>query len=187
MMLTNGVLSLFIATVFYLIGTGLSVFYANDPSVADVTRDKIFAHYIAYELPVGITGIVLAAIYAAAQSTLSTGLNSVATSWSLDIQPFIKEDISEAQQTKLAQYISLGVGILTIIVAMLLANGNIKSAYETFNAFMGLVLGVLVGIFVLGAFTKSANAKGTFIAFIAASIFRHFMIHGSSGHVCLPV
>ena len=170
MMLTNGVLSLFIATVFYLIGTGLSVFYANDPSVADVTRDKIFAHYIAYELPVGITGIVLAAIYAAAQSTLSTGLNSVATSWSLDIQPFIKEDISEAQQTKLAQYISLGVGILTIIVAMLLANGNIKSAYETFNAFMGLVLGVLVGIFVLGAFTKSANAKGTFIAFIAASI-----------------
>lgn len=170
MMLTNGVLSLFIATVFYLIGTGLSVFYANDPSVAEVTRDKIFAHYIAYELPVGITGIVLAAIYAAAQSTLSTGLNSVATSWSLDIQPFIKKDISEEQQTKLAQYISLGVGILTIIVAMMLANGNIKSAYETFNAFMGLVLGVLVGIFVLGAFTKSANAKGTFIAFIVASI-----------------
>ena len=53
---------------------------------------------------------------------------------------------------------------------MLLANGDIKSAYETFNAFMGLVLGVLVGIFVLGAFTKKANAKGTVIGFIFASI-----------------
>ena len=170
MMLTNGVLSLFIATVFYLIGTGLYVFYSGNPEVADITRDKIFAHYIAYELPVGVTGILLAAIYAAAQSTLSTGLNSVATSWSLDIQPYINKDISEAQQTRLAQYISLGIGILTIGVSILLANGDIKSAYETFNAFMGLVLGVLVGIFVLGAFTKTANAKGTLIAFIVASI-----------------
>lgn len=170
MMLTNGLLSLFIATVFYLIGTGLYVFYQNDPSVADIARDKIFAHYIAYELPVGITGILLAAIYAAAQSTLSTGLNSVATSWSLDIQPYISKNISEKQQTKLAQYISLGIGILTIGVSILLANGDIKSAYETFNAFMGLVLGVLVGMFVLGAFTKSANAKGTLVAFIVTAL-----------------
>ena len=170
MMLTNGVLSLFVATIFFLIGTGLYVFYKNDPSVANIKGDSIFAHYIAYELPVGVTGILLAAIYAAAQSTLSTGLNSVATSWSLDIQPFISKDISEKQQTRLAQYISLGIGILTIAVAILLANGDIKSAYETFNAFMGLVLGVLVGIFVLGTFTKSANEKGTIIAFIVASI-----------------
>ena len=49
-------------------------------------QDQIFASYIAYELPVGITGLLLAAIYAASQSTLSTGLNSVATSWTLDIQ-----------------------------------------------------------------------------------------------------
>ncbi len=169
MMLTNGALSLFIATVFYLIGTSLYVFYSG-PNVVDIEKDKIFAHYIAYELPVGITGILLAAIYAAAQSTLSTGLNSVATSWSLDIQPYINKDISEAQQTRLAQYISLGIGILTIIISILLANGGIDSAYQTFNAFMGLVLGVLVGIFVLGAFTKTANAKGTLVAFIVASI-----------------
>ena len=48
---------------------------------------------------------------------------------------------------------------------MVLANGEIKSAYEWFNSFMGLVLGVLAGIFVLGAFTKKATSLGAYVAF----------------------
>lgn len=175
MMLTNGALSIFIATVFYLIGTGLSVFYIQNPLNEVVKQDQIFASYIALEIPVGITGILLAAIYAASQSTLSTGLNSVATSWALDIQPYLSKDMDDKKQTKLAQYISLGVGILTVGISMLLANGEVKSAYETFNSFMGLVLGVLVGIFVLGAFTKKANEKGTFVAFIVSTIIIIFI------------
>lgn len=51
----------------------------------------------------------------------------------------------------------------------MLANGGIKSAYEWFNGFMGLVLGILIGTFVLGAFTKTANAFGAATAFAAAS------------------
>jgi len=52
---------------------------------------------------------------------------------------------------------------------MVLANGGVKSAYEWFNGFMGLVLGILVGTFILGAFTKVANTFGATLAFIAAS------------------
>ena len=74
----------------------------------------------------------------ASQSTLSTGLNSVATSWTLDIQSKISsKELSFEKQTKIAQYISLGVGIVSIAVSMVLANGEIKSAYEWFNSFMG--------------------------------------------------
>ena len=51
----------------------------------------------------------------------------------------------------------------------MLANGGVKSAYEWFNGFMGLVLGILIGTFILGAFTKIANAAGAAIAFAAAS------------------
>ena len=50
------------------------------------------------------------------------------------------------------------------------SNGGVKSAYEWFNGFMGLVLGILIGTFILGAFTKSANTFGAALAFIAASI-----------------
>lgn len=172
MMLTNGALSIFIATVFYLIGTGLYIFYGQNPALAQTAQqDQIFASYIAYQLPVGITGLLLAAIYAASQSTLSTGLNSVATSWTLDIQERLsKKEMSFALQTKIAQYVSLGVGVVAIIVSMILANGGIKSAYEWFNGFMGLVLGVLGGTFVLGTFTKVANTIGAYTAFIVAAI-----------------
>lgn len=171
MMLTNGVLSIFIATVFYLIGTGLYVFYKQNALPPAAQQDQIFASYIAYELPVGITGLLLAAIYAASQSTLSTGLNSVATSWTLDIQERLsKKKMSFELQTRIAQLVSLGVGVFSIVVSIVLANGGIKSAYEWFNGFMGLVLGILGGTFILGAFTKCANAAGAYVAFAVASI-----------------
>ena len=170
MMLTNGALSIFIATVFYMIGTGLYVFYKQNALPPAAAQDQIFASYIAFELPVGVTGILLAAIYAASQSTLSTGLNSVAASWTLDIQARLsKKELSFEKQTKIGQYVSFIVGIFAIIVSIILANGDIKSAYEWFNGFMGLVLGILIGTFILGAFTKTANTIGTTIAFIAAS------------------
>ena len=171
MMLTNGALSIFIATVFYLIGTGLYVFYKQNTLPPAAAQDQIFASYIAFELPIGVTGLLLAAIYAASQSTLSTGLNSVAASWTLDIQARLtKKELSFELQTKIGQYVSLIVGIFSIVVSMVLANGGVKSAYEWFNGFMGLVLGILIGTFILGAFTKSANIFGAALAFIAASI-----------------
>ncbi len=171
MMLANGALSIFIATVFYLIGTGLYVFYQQNALPPAAEQDQIFASYIAFELPVGITGLLLAAIYAASQSTLSTGLNSVAASWTLDIQARLsKKELSFEKQTKIGQYVSLIVGIFSIAVAMILANGGVKSAYEWFNGFMGLVLGILIGTFILGAFTKTANTFGAALAFITASL-----------------
>ncbi len=173
----NGVLSIFLATVFYLIGTALFVFYNQNPALLQTAQqDQIFASYIAFQLPVGITGILLAAIYAASQSTLSTGLNSVATSWTLDIQSKISsKELSFEKQTNIAQYVSLGVGIVSILVSMILANGEIKSAYEWFNSFMGLVLGVLAGIFVLGAFTKKATSLGAYVAFGVSAVLVVFL------------
>ena len=171
MMRGNGILSIGLATVFYLIGTGLYVFYQQNPLPPAAAQDQIFASYIAFELPVGITGLLLAAIYAAAQSTLSTGLNSVASSWALDIQSRLsKKELSFEKQTRIGQYVSLFVGIFSIVVAIVLAQGGVTSAYEWFNRFMGLVLGILIGTFVLGAFTKVADATGAAIAFAAASI-----------------
>lgn len=173
MLFTNGVLSLGVATVFYLIGTGLYVFYQLQ-NVSEATkaipRDQIFMYFIAYQLPVGVTGIILAAIYAAAQSTISTGLNSVATSWTLDIQEVVAKQMSDSVRTRIAQIVSLLVGIFSIVVAIVMAHSDIKSAYEWFNGFMGLVLGLLGGIFILGFVTKKANKQGAYAALIVATI-----------------
>lgn len=184
MMLANGCLSIFIATVFYTIGTGLYVFYQQNALPPAAAQDQIFASYIAFELPVGFTGLLLAAIYAAAQSTLSTGLNSVAASWTLDIQTSLsKKQLSFERQTRIGQYVSLIVGVFSIVVSMVLANGGIKSAYEWFNGFMGLVLGILIGIFILGAFTKVANTFGAVVAFVTSTLVmvgvKYFTVPGA--------
>lgn len=167
-----------IATVFYLIGTGLYVFYQvqNAGSAAsNIPQDQIFMYFIAYQLPVGVTGLILAAIYAAAQSTVSTGLNSVATSWTLDIQDVISKNMSEDRRTKIAQFVSLAVGLFSIVVSIIMAHSDIKSAYEWFNSFMGLVLGLLGGVFILGFVSKKANKQGAYAALIVSTIVMVFI------------
>ena len=166
----NGVVSIFAATVFFLVGTALFVFYQQNPDLLTTDRrDLVLAAYITYELPAGLTGILLAALFAAAQSTLSTGINSVATSWVLDIQSVLNPAMPMKQQTRIAQFISLGIGILSIVIAIVMAGSDIRSAYQWFNSFIGLALGALAGMFVLGAFCPKANAKGALLGFIVAT------------------
>ena len=82
MLIGNGVLSLFSATIFYLAGTALYSFYVQNPGLITTTRpDQIFISYITYELPVGVSGLLIAGVYAAAQSTISSGINAIAASW----------------------------------------------------------------------------------------------------------
>ena len=170
MTLGNGVVSIFAATVFFLVGTALFVFYQQNPDLLTTDRrDLVLAAYITYELPAGLTGILLAALFAAAQSTLSTGINSVATSWVLDIQSVLNPAMEMKKQTRIAQFISLGIGILSILVAIVMAGSDIRSAYQWFNSFIGLALGALAGMFVLGAFCPKANAKGALMGFIVAT------------------
>lgn len=167
----NGILSIGTATVIYLIGTALFIFYNQNPNLLQtIKQDQIFASYIVYQLPIGISGLVLAAIYASAQSTLSTGLNSIATSWTLDINNTIFKEMSLKVQTNIARFISIIVGIIAILISIIMANGEIKSAYEWFNGFMGLILGVLAGIFVLGVFSKNATNIGAYVGFIISVI-----------------
>ena len=170
MTLGNGVVSIFAATVFFLVGTALFVFYQQNPDLLTTDRrDLVLAAYITYELPAGLTGILLAALFAAAQSTLSTGINSVATSWVLDIQSVLNPAMEMKKQTRIAQFISLGIGILSIVIAIVMVGSDIRSAYQWFNSFIGLALGALAGMFVLGAFCPKANAKGALMGFIVAT------------------
>lgn len=161
-----------------VMGSGLYVFYQvqnADSAASNIPQDQIFMYFIAYQLPVGITGLILAAIYAASQSTISTGLNSVATSWTLDIQDVISKNMSDNRRTKIAQFVSLAVGLFSIGVSIVMAHSDIKSAYEWFNSFMGLVLGLLGGVFILGFVSKKANKQGAYAALIVSTIVMVFI------------
>jgi solute:Na+ symporter, SSS family len=167
----NGVLSLGTATLFFFIGTALYVFYTQQAgSLPEGKADLIFANFIVSELPAGVSGLLIAGLFAAGQSTLSTGLNSVATSWTLDIQKVIKPNMSDEKSTKIARNVSTIVGVFSIVFAIVLAYSDVSSAYSWFNGLMGLVLGIVGGTFTLGVLTKKANSKGALLGFIGTTI-----------------
>lgn len=78
--------------------------------------------------------------------------------------------MDDKRRTKIGQWVSLIVGIFSIVVAIIMAHSQIKSAYEWFNSFMGLVLGLLGGVFVLGFASKRANKYGAYGALIVSGI-----------------
>lgn len=166
----NGILSLGTATLFFFIGTALYTFYTQQAgAMPEGKADLIFANFIVAELPAGISGLLIAGLFAAGQSTLSTGLNSVATSWTLDIQKVLKPDMSDEKSTKMARNVSTIVGIFSIAFAIVLIYTDVGDAYSWFNGLMGLVLGIIGGTFTLGVMTKRANAKGAICGFFATA------------------
>lgn len=167
MMLTNGLIEISVATILYLIGTGIFVYYQYHPLIGSGEHDFVFGSYITYVLPAGITGIIIASIYAASQSTIATGLNAIASSWTLDIiDPLIKRDLTPEEKTMFARAISIAVGILALLIASFLARHKLDSTEETFNSLIGLTLGIISSIFILGIVSKYANKYGAIAALI---------------------
>ncbi|KEI07512.1 sodium:solute symporter [Clostridium botulinum] len=167
----NGLLSIGVATLFFFIGTGLYAFYTQNPTLLLTHKeDQVFASYIVSQLPAGISGLLLAGIFAAGQSTLSSGLNSVATSWTLDVHKVLKGSMDNDKATSLAKFLSLAIGIVSIVVSIILAHSNLNSAFAWFNGFIGMVLGLVGGLFGLGVFSKKANSKGALLGFVVAVI-----------------
>ena len=170
---TNGILSIGAGLLFFSLGTGLYVFYKMHPAHLDpmMKTDAIMPLFIIQELPVGLAGLVVAGIFAAAQSTISTSMNSTATSIVTDfIKPFSPQR-KDRDFLKFGRLFTAVIGLLGTGFAVLLATADIKSLLDQFFAFIGLFGGSLGGLFVLGMFTKRATGRGAVVgAIIGASV-----------------
>lgn len=161
----NAVMSGIATILFFGLGTALYAFYKSRPESIDPTfkTDSIFPLFISRELPVGVAGIVIAAVFAAAQSTISTSMNSTATSIVTDFFRRLGWKGSEKEYLRLARILTMVLGGLGTLFALILAWGDIESAWKTFLTIIGFVMGPLCGIFLLGMFTKRGNAKGAVV------------------------
>ncbi len=169
----NVLLSVPAQAAFFLIGTGLYVFYRQQPERMDVTlqNDAVFPFFVVSELPMGLAGLIVAGIFSAAQSTLSSSMNSIATAFVTDFYRRLLPRTTDAQCLRAARGTTITVGVIGILVALLLARTDIRSAYETFIQILGLFGGVLSGLFVLGIFTRSATGAGAIAgALISAAV-----------------
>ena len=170
-LILSGFVVLFQFALFLFIGVMLFVYYKYFPlDTALVTNDEIFPKFIVERLPHGISGLVIAAIFAAAMSNLSGSLNSLASTTVLDFyKPLINPKASDESLLKLSRWLTAIWGIILIVIAFLAAQG-VQSVLITGLTIASLVYGPMLGAFLLGVLTKRANQTGVIAGMLASMV-----------------
>lgn len=168
--LMNGVMSVFISVAFFAIGAGLFTFFKTHPAELDYTMQKadcIFPFFMMSQLPQGIAGLLIAAIFAATMSTISSNINSVATAFCVDFYKRFKPHASDKKTVKVARHTCIVSGIMGMGIALLMATWEILSLLDFFQEILGLLSSGLGGLFLMGIFFPRIGGKAALTGFIA--------------------
>ncbi|MEM0964774.1 MAG: sodium/solute symporter [Verrucomicrobiota bacterium] len=159
-----------IAAAVNLVGLSIFAYFHSFPETLDPTmsNDQVVPLFIVQSLPVGIAGLIVAALFAASMSTLSSSMNSVATLISEDFYRRIKRDSSDRSRLILMKVSSLVVGVIGTGIAFYMAQMDLTSIFKTWNEAVALLGGGFVGIYIVGMFTKRVHSGGAFIGAIAS-------------------
>lgn len=164
-----------VSFLFFFIGTALFAFYQAMPDLLPESlktpgnADKIFPFFIVSQLPEGITGLVIASIFAAGMSTVSTSINSSATIILEDhVKKYINPHLSEKETMNVLRIASIGMGLLSVFVALSL-NG-VRSALEAYWALASIFSGGILGLFLLGYIGKNVRASNAVTGVIVGVI-----------------
>jgi SSS family solute:Na+ symporter len=168
----NAIVMIPITFILYAVGTALYVYYKSNPAALDLgmQNDAIYPLFITQKIPIGLAGLVIAAIFAVSMSTLDSGMNSIATAVVTDFYQRLFPSITETRSLNLARFVTLAVGVFATIVAIMFATMDIKSVTLLFVSTLGLIGSGLGGLFALGIFTRRSNGPGALVGAIGSAI-----------------
>ncbi len=174
---TNAVLTIPATIIFFGIGTALFAFYKARPDLLNpaLQTDAIFPWFIVQQLPVGVSGLVIAGLFAAAMSTLDSSMNSVATAMVTDFYRRFKPRAADNTCLRIARGLTVVLGTVAAATALLMAAYKIKSLWDLYLRLVGLLGGSLAGVFALGIFTRRAHGRGA-LAGAGASVIALFLV-----------
>ena len=159
--LFNALTDFFIVGLLLFIGLGLLAFYRTHPGLAPETLsgDQMLPFYIIQSLPNGVSGLIVTAIFAAAMSSMDSGISSISTVIVNDfVKPLRKTPADEAKDLRLARGLTLALGIGATLIAYYVSTlGHIIRAFATF---MSLFSAPILALFLLGIFTRRAHFAG---------------------------
>lgn len=175
-------LSVPIWTLFMFIGTGLFVFYQTTGYVLPegIKADAVFPHFIATQLPVGIKGLVIAALAAGAISSLDSDMNCLAAIGVQDYYVRFKPKSTDKQRLLLGRWIVALSGIASIGIAMLYVVWGGEGVLGAVFALYAIFSAGIVGLFLLGLLSRRANRQGLYIGIAAAILFTAYAMLTSS-------
>lgn len=168
-------------TLLGMVGAALLVYYLRNPAElpAGVTSpsatgfsDRIFPHFINYGLPVGVSGFVVAAIFAVAQSSIDSGINATSSVIMIDlVRTHRRTQASEGNELRLAKILTVCIGVIVTIMGILLSLAPkdynlIDLQLKSFNC----VLGPLGAIFMAGMLLRHVGQTPVVIAGITGAV-----------------
>lgn len=181
-----------ISLVFFALGSCLYAYYQSNPELLNIVRmqvaterlpngsaasisqlaatltpadygDKVMPHFMVTQVPVGLLGVIVAAIMSAAMSTISSGMNACATVFSVDIyQRYIKRDITPKQSMRLLYIATTLFGIAGMVTG--LAMIGVKSVLDIWWLLSGIFASGMLGLFLLGIISRSTKNTEALIA-----------------------
>lgn len=172
---TAAIMSVPASLLFFLIGTALFAYFKTHPAELDPVLeqpDAIFAHYIVSCLPAGVAGLVIAAVFAAAMSSLDSSMNSVAAAVTAD---FYRRPGGADTRGELwiARIVTVLVGLCGTMFAIWMGNQpDIKSLWDQFAAYLGLFGGGLCGLFLLAIFTQRTSATAALVGLVGSAVIQ---------------
>ncbi len=170
----GGLMYLPISAIFFFIGTALFAYYTTHPDALPVAyrdpgkSDSVFPWFIVTVLPSGITGLLIASIFAAAMSTISSSLNSAATIILNDYHGrYFNRQATEQQKMRVLYISTVVVGALGTGIG--LAMISVKSALDAWWTLAGIFGGGMLGLFLLGFLSRRATNRAGIIG-VAAGV-----------------
>jgi SSS family solute:Na+ symporter len=163
-LLSSGVAILFQFALFLLLGVMLFAYYML-PSAQFGKADRIYPTFIVTHMPHGVSGLLIAAILAAAMSNLSAALNSLSSSTIVDLLVRFRPNISEGRRLKLSRISTFAWAVVLFILAVLSLH-SVSRVVEVGLQIASVAYGALLGAFLLGVLTRRANQLGTAIGML---------------------
>src|SRR5436190_5954877 len=172
-LILSGLADIPIAFTFLSIGLLLWVYYQVHPDpTLPKTANETFCHFILYQMPVGIRGLLIAGIFATAMGSLSTALNALATSFTRDwYEPYINRHATSEPRLRAVRWATVWFSVLMIIVActtayLVIVHPNVRIIPIVLGIF-GYTYGSLLGVYFAGMLTKNrGNDFGNILAMI---------------------
>ena len=157
----SGIIIVIQFTIFLILGVMLYAYYGS----INVKSDEIFPMFIIKVLPAGVTGIIIAGLFAAAMSTLAASMSSLSSSTILDLYlPFTKKKLDENKKLKYSRLVTVFWAILLIFSAIFFMETS-KAVVEIALSIASFTYGGLLGTFLLGIFVKNAKQNTALFGF----------------------
>lgn len=154
-----------------LLGVFLFIFYQHYPALLPegLTPDQVMPHFVNTEVPPVLTGLLVAAVFAAAMSSLDSALNSLSAALTVDFLARFRSGTSERGRLAFAKVVVVTSGILGIAIGIYSARTE-APLIDLILTFMGYFGGGLLGLFLLGMLTKRANGHGAFTGAVLGTL-----------------